>query len=230
MDPLVTASLVSGGLGVIGGLFGNRSSSKEAARNRQWQEMMSNTAYQRAARDLESAGLNRILALGSPASTPGGATAVMGNPIEPGVNAAMQTANTGLAARRNKAEVANMEKMNKKLDAEIDQIKEAIITQQTQQNLNNSNSAKNVAEVNRHRIVEDINQGLGEMITPANRVPEWLNHLFQTTMKDIYGSRYEMNKGFVSGDGPRKKKRTTVSAEAHREYMKNKRRKNYVER
>ena len=34
-----------------------------------WQTQMSSTAYQRAAKDLEKAGLNRILAIGNPAST-----------------------------------------------------------------------------------------------------------------------------------------------------------------
>lgn len=62
---------------VGGDLVSGAFNAYSAKQNRRFQQQMSNTAYQRAAKDLEAAGLNRILALGSPASTPGGSTASM---------------------------------------------------------------------------------------------------------------------------------------------------------
>ena len=47
-------------------------SAGQASLNRDFEERMSSSAMQRAAKDAEAAGLNRILALGSPASTPAG--------------------------------------------------------------------------------------------------------------------------------------------------------------
>jgi hypothetical protein len=56
----------------------NRAFSKNkwlAREQMRFQERMASTQYQRAARDLEAAGLNRVLALGSPAAAPQGSTA-----------------------------------------------------------------------------------------------------------------------------------------------------------
>lgn len=112
---MTVPALIAGGADILGGLIGSRG---QASANRQniafareqmaFQERMSGTAYQRATKDLEAAGLNRILALGNPASTPGGATAKMENikaPLAKGVSAA---AHSAAALAKNAAEIKNI--------------------------------------------------------------------------------------------------------------------------
>ena len=100
--PAIGAALISGAGSLLGGILGSRGQRKANENNLRiareqmaFQERMSSTAYQRSTKDLEKAGLNRILAIGGPSSSPGGASAVMQNaaaPIAEGVKGATSSA------------------------------------------------------------------------------------------------------------------------------------------
>jgi len=118
LGPIVKSALVGAGASLLGSAGSAVASAKAAKRQMDFQKKMSNTAYQRATKDLEKAGLNRILALGSPASTPGGAMAQVpdfGSAITHG-------ASTGIQAASSAQSISVQQKQANKIVAETEGI------------------------------------------------------------------------------------------------------------
>ena len=95
-------SLISGGASVYGGEQANQANAQEAQKNRDFQENMSNTQWQRGTADMKAAGLNPMLAYSQGgASQPGGGQATQQDVISPAIDKINQT-------RMNTAQMANL--------------------------------------------------------------------------------------------------------------------------
>jgi len=115
-------------LGYVGQQETNAANIDIANKQMDFQERMSNTAYQRQVKDMESAGLNPMLAYmkGGGASTPSGSTTTVTSPIQgalAGSYSSAQTAKTKAEVPKVQAETSNVLKSNEKIGQEIENLK-----------------------------------------------------------------------------------------------------------
>jgi len=162
----VAASLI----GKEGAEDANDANSAEAGKNRDFQERMSNTAWQRGVKDMQAAGLNPMLAFSKgPASSPGGATA-----------APMQ--NTGAAA-------VNSAEAGSRINPQVDLLKASAEKTRAEADVAKSQALINAV------MVPKIEQETKTSMSSAGQIEQLIARLRRENELDIGGSRAVKAKG-----------------------------------
>lgn len=98
--------VIQGGLSYLGQSSANDANLEIARQQMEFQADMSGTAYQRAVKDMQLAGLNPMLAYSQGgASTPSGASATMQDALSPAVNSARRGMEANAAVSKIKSEI-----------------------------------------------------------------------------------------------------------------------------
>lgn len=162
MDPIMVSAGITALGGMIGGSQQNAANAREARKNREFQERMSSTAYQRTTQDMLKAGLNPALAYQQGgASSPGGATSA------PQQNTLGNATNSAVAAAQNAANIAATRAQVEKTMSETEQIRLATrITEAT--------SGPNIALAHTQSVIEAVKR---QMMENPRYLPAMLNQL-----------------------------------------------------
>ncbi len=188
----IAGAVIGAGASLLGGKRTDEGQREANLRNielsreqMRFQERMSSTAYQRAASDLQSAGLNRILAIGSPSSTPSGAMAVTQNE-EAGMGAAIADApSSALAVSRQLQDL-------KLAKAQTGNVTQATATARADQLLKAANAdistAKLAEQQARSALYTDVQGAYGSAKSMKDALATWMGETIGkgvTTAKEL---------------------------------------------
>ncbi len=124
----IAASVIGGGLGLLGGKRQNKAAAAASQKQMDFQERMSNTSYQRVMEDMAKAGLNPMLAYKQGgAGTPGGSTY---SPVNVGTAAAQGAQAGASSASQVKRTAAEIQNLN--ADTSLKQTQQNNVSTQTQ--------------------------------------------------------------------------------------------------
>ena len=189
--PFPLIPLIAGGASLLGGYLANRGKKQEAQKQRDFQERMSGTSYQRAVEDMRLSGINPMLAYQQGgASTPSGAQASIDDVMSPAVSSASHAA-------RLKQELSNMRAQEQTTIAQKNALNASARQSQTQGHLNVANEA-NVVLNNR---VTRLGMPRIEQLSNLDKNPfgKGLTFIERARQAVFGGSTVPLAAGFVGG-------------------------------